>query len=64
MDQRLEKLATLRGIAPGYHDVFGNWRATSEEGYRAVLAAMGVDAVDFDAAIAAEESSRDRKSVV
>ena len=39
----LEKLATLHGVEPGYHDVFGNWHAPSEAAQRALLAAMGVE---------------------
>jgi hypothetical protein len=39
MDQNLERW----GIHPGYHDMFGNWHATSAETKTALLAAMGVD---------------------
>src|SRR5687767_4183994 len=46
MDAALEKLAQLYGIEPGYHDIWGNWRATPEETLRALLAAMGVEAHD------------------
>ena len=58
MDPRLEKLASLYGIAPGYHDVWGQWRATSENVHRALLAAMGVEtgsAGEIEAALAARE---------
>jgi len=46
MDEALERLARRYGIEPGYHDVWGTWRATSDETVRALLAAMGVDAGD------------------
>ena len=46
MDAALEKLAQLYGIETGYHDIWGNWRAASEETLRALLAAMGVEARD------------------
>ena len=49
---RLADLASLHGIEPGYHDVWGNWHATPEAAHRALLAAMGVDAPD-EAAIEA-----------
>src|SRR5438876_8500167 len=50
MDSRLERLAALYGIEPGYRDVWGHWRATTEETHRALLAVMGV-ALDDDAAL-------------
>jgi (1->4)-alpha-D-glucan 1-alpha-D-glucosylmutase len=58
MDPRLEQLAKLYGIEAGYHDVWGNWRATSDDTVRALLAAMGVDAHDpgaVEATLAADE---------
>ncbi|MEO7741544.1 MAG: malto-oligosyltrehalose synthase [Usitatibacter sp.] len=55
MDEALERLARLHGIDSGYHDVFDNWHAASEETLRALLAAMGVDAPD---AAAVEERLR------
>jgi len=42
----LERLARHYGIEPGYHDVWGNWHAASEETLRTLLAAMGIDASD------------------
>ncbi|MEP7068395.1 MAG: malto-oligosyltrehalose synthase, partial [Usitatibacter sp.] len=39
----LERLASLHGVEPGYHDVFGAWHAPREETRAALLAAMGVD---------------------
>jgi (1->4)-alpha-D-glucan 1-alpha-D-glucosylmutase len=57
-DARLAALATLYGIEAGYHDVFGQWRAASEDTQRALLAAMGVDATSeaaVEAAIAAHQ---------
>jgi (1->4)-alpha-D-glucan 1-alpha-D-glucosylmutase len=53
MDAQLEKLAGLHGIEPGYHDVWGQWRPTSEDTSRALLTAMGVDARTPEAAEAA-----------
>jgi (1->4)-alpha-D-glucan 1-alpha-D-glucosylmutase len=58
MDPRLEHLAKLYGIEPGYHDVWGNWRAAPDDTVRALLAAMGVDAHDpaaVEATLAADE---------
>ncbi len=40
----LGRLASLHGVEPGYHDVFGKWHAPREDTQRALLAAMGVDA--------------------
>jgi (1->4)-alpha-D-glucan 1-alpha-D-glucosylmutase len=53
MSPDLERLARLMGVEPGYHDIWGNWHAPDEDALRALLAAMGVDAMD-DAEIAAE----------
>ena len=50
MDEVLRRLSELYGIQPGYHDVWGNWKTTSEETFRALLAAMGVDASTPEAA--------------
>jgi (1->4)-alpha-D-glucan 1-alpha-D-glucosylmutase len=44
MDASLASLSALHGIEPGYHDVWGHWKDTSEESVRAILASMGVDA--------------------
>ena len=58
MDDALERLARLYGIEPGYHDIWGQWHATSDDTVRALLAAMGVDAHDagaVDAKLAADE---------
>lgn len=46
MDALLERLARLHGIEPGYHDIWGNWRGTSDATAHAILAALGVDARD------------------
>ncbi len=46
MESPLTRLASLYGIEPGYQDVWGQWRATSEETLHRLLAAMGVDAAD------------------
>jgi (1->4)-alpha-D-glucan 1-alpha-D-glucosylmutase len=42
----LERLAAVHGIAPGFHDIWGHWHRVSDASLRALLAAMGVDAVD------------------
>ena len=63
MTSRLEQLAALHGVEPGYHDVFGQWHATTEAAHRALLEAMGVDTGgDLDAAL--EEDARSRWSRV
>ncbi len=56
MDAQLDKLASLCGIEPGYHDVFGRWQPASEEARRALLAAMDVDASTPEAVAAALEA--------
>jgi (1->4)-alpha-D-glucan 1-alpha-D-glucosylmutase len=61
MDARLEALARLHGIEPGYHDIWGNWHGTSDETARALLRAMGIDAHDAPAAEAAL-AARDREA--
>ena len=53
MASDLERLASSCGIEPGYHDIWGQWRPTSEATQRVLLAAMGVDAGDPAAALAA-----------
>jgi (1->4)-alpha-D-glucan 1-alpha-D-glucosylmutase len=65
MESALSRLAAYYGIEPGYHDVWGNWRATSEDTQRAMLAAMGVDAGTPGAVDKAlEEYDRERWSRV
>lgn len=61
MDSRLEKLSSLCGIEPGYHDVFGNWQPAGEQAHRAILAAMDIDASSpaaVEGALAARERER------
>ena len=41
MSRDLDKRAAAAGIAPGYHDIAGNWHATSTETKAALLDAMG-----------------------
>jgi 4-alpha-glucanotransferase len=41
MTRDLDKRAAAAGIAPGYHDIAGNWHATSAETKAALLDAMG-----------------------
>jgi len=50
MESALARLARLYGIEPGYHDIWGEWRATSEETQRRLLRALGVDGHDEAAA--------------
>ena len=38
--QRIDELAELYGILPGYWDIFGTWHATTPEAKRKILAAM------------------------
>ena len=55
------RLGDLYGIAPAYHDIWGVLHSTVDTTYRALLAAMGIDAPTADAATAlalAEESRR------
>ena len=54
----LARLSALCGIEPGYHDIAGVWRTTSEETQRRLLAALGVDATDPQAALRALERGR------
>src|SRR5437773_10523331 len=54
----LEKLASLHGVESGYHDVWGEWRATSGQTLRAILRSLGVDADHPADALAAYERSR------
>lgn len=49
----LHQLAEHVGILPGYHSSSGEWRATSDETRRAILAALGIDASTDAAAHAA-----------
>src|SRR6188508_2544620 len=66
MDASLERLARLYGIEPGYHDIWGQWRATSESAAHALLAAMGVDAGDpaaVERVLAAEERAEWSRAV-
>jgi (1->4)-alpha-D-glucan 1-alpha-D-glucosylmutase len=59
VNPRLERLAALHGVEPGYHDVFGQWHATTEAAHRALLEAMGVETGgDLDAALEEEERAR------
>ncbi|NNM01839.1 MAG: 4-alpha-glucanotransferase, partial [Gammaproteobacteria bacterium] len=45
-DSPLARLAVTHGIEPGYHDIWGNYHALSEDAARTLLAAMGVAADD------------------
>src|SRR5688500_10625441 len=66
MDASLERLARLYGIEPGYHDIWGQWKATPEASAVAILAAMGVDAHDHGAGermLAAEERAEGARAV-
>lgn len=45
----LEALAAEHGIAPGFHDIWGNWRTPSPATLQALLECMGVPATDPDA---------------
>ena len=66
MDAALERLARLYGIEPGYHDIWGQWRATSDDAAQRLLAAMGADARDGAAVerlIAAEEKAEWTRAV-
>jgi 4-alpha-glucanotransferase len=48
----LAALAQAVGIAPGYHDLTGGWRATGEDTARALLAAFGLPAATEEEAAA------------
>lgn len=50
----LDRLCALYGIAPGYHDIFGQWREVPESSRIALLAELGVDASTSERAAAAE----------
>jgi (1->4)-alpha-D-glucan 1-alpha-D-glucosylmutase len=61
MEPVLARLAGLYGIEPGYHDIWGQWRATPEATQRRLLAALGVEVGDdaaAEAALAAAERAR------
>jgi 4-alpha-glucanotransferase len=57
-DGLLDRLASLAGIEPGYHDVLGAWHAPAAETKRALLRAMGL-AVETEAEIARSASLLD-----
>ncbi|HUI98946.1 MAG TPA: 4-alpha-glucanotransferase, partial [Usitatibacter sp.] len=60
-ESALARLARLYGVEPGYHDIWGEWRATSEETQRRLLLALGVDGHDeaaAEATLAARERAR------
>lgn len=42
MSTTLEQLARLLGIAPGYHDIQGDYHAASEHTLRGLISAMGI----------------------
>ena len=46
MTTLLDDLAERAGIEPGYHDIWGTYRATGEATKRLLLAAMGLPAED------------------
>lgn len=48
----LRQLADLAGILPGYHDVHGHWRETTDDTRRALLISMGI-LCDTDEAVQA-----------
>ena len=53
--QRIERLATLVGFAPGYHDAFGRWTSPAPADLEALLSGLGYSLRDnaaVDAAIA------------
>ena len=43
LSDALDRLASLAGIEPGYHDLVGQWHHTSTEAKLALLAAMRID---------------------
>ena len=45
-DSSLARLAAACGIEAGYHDIWGNWHALSEDTARRLLGAMGIDVFD------------------
>ena len=61
MESALARLASRFGIEPGYHDIWGQWRATSEATQRRLLAAIGVEVGD-DASVAAALAAAERSS--
>ncbi len=58
MESALARLAALYGIEPGYHDIWGEWRATPAATQRRLLATLGVDAADETTAEAALASAQ------
>ena len=40
MQQRIDELADLYGVLPGYWDIFGTWHAISPETKKSILTAM------------------------
>jgi (1->4)-alpha-D-glucan 1-alpha-D-glucosylmutase len=59
MSTALERLATACGIAPGYHDIWGGYHATSDSTRRDLLAAMHFDMTrDPDDLLAAWQAER------
>jgi 4-alpha-glucanotransferase len=56
----LDRLASLAGIEPGYHNISGTWHAPSAETKRTLLRAMGL-AVETDAEIAQSFSYLDER---
>ena len=61
MNENLARLAGHYGIEPGYHDVWGNWKETSEETLRAILAAMGVEVASAESIAAALREHDERR---
>lgn len=51
----LERLCASCGIAPGYHDIFGQWREVPESSRIALLAELGVEASTPGRAAASEQ---------
>jgi len=57
-DDILDRLASLAGIEPGYHDISGTWHAPAAETKRALLQAMGF-AVETEADVRRSFASLD-----
>ncbi len=64
MAEDLDARAAAAGIAPGYHDIAGNWHATSKATKEALLEAMGGVAVDAVADQAGNQKSKKPPAVV